>query len=530
MTTEEKLIELYEKAEIRLREIITQKALKGNSTVYHRSLLKQIRDELKRLKRSSAAEVENLVKENYEDALSELIGELKASGVPVEEISPEPIKAADLAMSGLNKTQIRIIAENTNYDFNRAINLVGRRIEDSIREAAIEATAEKLTEGQTVRQMQKNLEKKLEAQNLTAVEYANGSKMPIKQYAEMVSRSTTAETQNTAKIVQGQEWGYDLVKMTSHSPTCAICSMYQGRVYAVTKEAANGKYRLKDGTALHFPYLYETAFAGGYKTIHPNCRHRINEYVFSAYTQDELRKQDKANNAPFEDLRSDQERKAYSEMIAEKRRALVDRRQYEKIKAALPNDAPKSFAGFMRMKRSNSENYQNLMRDYRYISRVAKAKERGIIEVDEMERRKNGANRRIGSEGQEIIDQATYNKLTKPFIKHGGLIIRGEEAKEHLKKMNAHASYLPSLNAAFITDDATVSEVLEEMYHAEQDRKHLFGEFVTEEVQIRREIDAQKHLLSMTDKYKIPEKEVELTKHNLAMYEKALEDFLKKGG
>lgn len=110
------------------------------------------------------------------------------------------------------------------------------------------------------------------------------------------------------------------------------------------------------------------------------------------------------------------------------------------------------------------------------------------------------------------------------------MIIRGEEAKEHLKNSNAHASYLPSFSAAVITDDASVSEVLEEMYHAEQDRKHLFGEFVTEEVRLRREIDAQKHLLSLTDKYKIPESEVELTRHNLEMYKKMLDEHLKKDG
>ena len=45
--------------------------------------------------------------------------------------------------------------------------------------------------------------------------------------------------------------------------------MYQGRVYALTKEAANGKYKGSKGQALHFPYLYDTALPHGYSTIHP---------------------------------------------------------------------------------------------------------------------------------------------------------------------------------------------------------------------------------------------------------------------
>lgn len=51
------------------------------------------------------------------------------------------------------------------------------------------------------------------------------------------------------------------------------------------------------------------------------------------------------------------------------------------------------------------------------------------------------------------------------------------------------------MNVAFIRDDATVSDVLEEMYHAEQDRKGRFGSVLTDEVRLRREIDAQIHLI-----------------------------------
>ncbi len=79
----------------------------------------------------------------------------------------------------------------------------------------------------------------------------------------MAVRTATTETQNTAQLVQGREWGYDLVRMTSHYPTCEVCAMYQGRVYAVTKEAANGKYKDKDGNPLRFSYLYDTVLTEG---------------------------------------------------------------------------------------------------------------------------------------------------------------------------------------------------------------------------------------------------------------------------
>lgn len=138
--------------------------------------------------------------------------------------------------------------------------------------------------------------------------------------------------------------------------------------------------------------------------------------------------------------------------------------------------------------------------------------------------------RRIGSQGQEIIDKPTYHKLTRDFLRRGGIIIRGEDAVQHLRLQGAYASYMMGGDVAFIRDDATVSDVLEEMYHAEQDRKKMFSEYLDNEMLIRREIDAQKYLLSVAEKYKIPVEEAEVTRQNLAMYEVRLNQILREKG
>lgn len=370
MNTQKRLIETYQKAQKKLVEIIKRKQAYGSATAYERSLLRQIQKELKKLKKSSKALVEQLVKENYKTGLQSLIDDLLKDNT-----APRLFNM----FSGLNTSQIELITQNANIDLNKSINIVGRRMQDAVREAGIEATAEKLTTGQTIREMQKNLEKKLEQQNLTAVEYANGTKMPIEKYAETVARSTTAETQNKAKVIQGQDWGYDLVRFTEHSPTCEVCSMYQGRVYALTKEAANGKYKGSKGQALHFPYLYDTALISGYSTIHPNCRHRLSVLPAGAYTAAEMEEFSRKSMQPFEDIRSDQERKAYAQEQAVKRKRNESRKQYEKIKTALPNDAPKTFAAFVKMKSAKSERYKELLKDYRTVIGIAKEQESGII-------------------------------------------------------------------------------------------------------------------------------------------------------
>ena len=370
MSTQKKLIETYQKAQKKLVEIIQRKQAYGSAAAYERSLLRQIQKELKKLKKSSKALVEQLIKENYKTGLQNLIDDLLKDNT-----APRLFNM----FSELNISQIELITQNANIDLNKAINIVGRRVQDAVREAGVEATAEKLTTGQTIREMQKNLQDKLKQQNLIAVEYANGTKMPIEKYAETVARSTTAETQNKAKVIQGQDWGYDLVRFTEHSPTCGVCSMYQGRVYALTKEAANGKYKGSKGQALHFPYLYDTALISGYSTIHPNCRHRLSVLPAGAYTAAEMEEFSRKSMQPFEDMRSDKERKAYAQEQAVKRKRNESRKQYEKIKTALPNDAPKTFAAFVKMKSAKSERYKELLKDYRTVIGIAKEQESGII-------------------------------------------------------------------------------------------------------------------------------------------------------
>lgn len=126
---------------------------------------------------------------------------------------------------------------------------------------------------------------------------------------------------------------------------------------------------------------------------------------------------------------------------------------------------------------------------------------------------------KIAADGHEIIDQPTYNKLTKKFLRNGGVIIRGEEAEKHLQKVGAYASYIPGIEVAFIRDDARVSDVIEEMYHAKQNRSNMFGPLDEPLTLLKREIDAQKYLIKVQYKYKIPIKETNTTKQNLAYYE-----------
>ena len=131
---------------------------------------------------------------------------------------------------------------------------------------------------------------------------------------------------------------------------------------------------------------------------------------------------------------------------------------------------------------------------------------------------------------RDDINHADIEKVAG-FIKNGGIIKNDQEAIDHLTSNHAYAEYLPSFNTILTTKEPTVSDIIEETFHAKQDRLHSFGDVLTDEVLLRREIEAQEYLLSVTDKYKIPADEVEITKKNLADYKSQLAEHLKiKGG
>ncbi len=366
MTAAKELVKLYEQAQQKLVDIITRKASGGSPAIYERRILKQVTAELKKLKQATPELVRQLVLSGYKTGLESAVEDILKAGVKTP--------PAYSMFSRVNTAQINLLVQNTVNDLVKAVNVVGRRMEDEIRQAGVRAAAMKAATGGTVRDMQKDLKTRLLGLDLKqpdgriGVRYKNGKVVSIDTYTKMVARTTPAEAQNKAKIVQAQDWGYDLVRCTSHSPTCEVCAQYQDRVYALTREAANGKYKGPSGKPLHFPYLYDTALVHGYETIHPNCRHRFSILPAWAYTPTELAAMSRKSMQPFRDTRSDAERKAYAAEQTYNRRRNADLREWRKYRAALPDETPTTFSGFRSMKRHKSKRYQELKKSLRKVA------------------------------------------------------------------------------------------------------------------------------------------------------------------
>ena len=129
----------------------------------------------------------------------------------------------------------------------------------------------------TAMDLQDIINQDLRDDNVTVVQYANGTSVPVDKYAAMLARTTRAETENLSMIGQALREGIDLVECDIVSPTCDSCAVYQGRVYSIS------------GNDSRYPALYKTAFKSGYSIIHPNCRHSWSPYHVELYSEEERR-------------------------------------------------------------------------------------------------------------------------------------------------------------------------------------------------------------------------------------------------
>ena len=162
----------------------------------------------------------------------------------------------------------------------------------------------------------------------------------------------------------------------------------------------------------------------------------------------------------------------------------------------------------------------------KYLTAVENSEISDIIDLslDVLTHRKNGENDR------EVISKAVYHKLTNPVIKKGGTVITATNDNDWMRYLNDRGATAVTIGDSIIfRPDATTTEVLEEVYHFNQNRAALNNQYSSTQRMIMNEIDAQEYLISVADKYKIPQSEREETKSLLELYRKQMEELIKAG-
>ncbi len=284
------LVELYRQGFLNVLKVLLQKeAKKAKTTWYYKQHLKQIMEILNQLDRDAAQWIQENIPKIYQQNYTQVLAYINKIGMQ-KDINP--------SFAQIHQRAIDIIAQNMYDNLRQATNYAGRRINDYYRRAALEAEAEKFTVGQTWQEMAKNLEQKLLSKGLTGFKDKLGREWRLDAYAEMVARTTTREIATVATINACQEFDIDLVKISTHYPTCHLCAPIQGKVYSLSgKDKRYPKYG-EDGVVI---------------PRHPNCRHVLMPYVRELDPNaEEVERY--SNTSLTEDPRSEEEKQAYKEM------------------------------------------------------------------------------------------------------------------------------------------------------------------------------------------------------------------------
>ena len=142
--------------------------------------------------------------------------------------------------------------------------------------------------------------------------------------------------------------------------------------------------------------------------------------------------------------------------------------------------------------------------------------------------RKGSTHRRTSDSGHKIIDKATYHKITNPAVK-AGADIRTAEGKILERLIENEATAVTYGDVIYFREDATVSDVLEEVHHFYQNKNGINSQYDARQRSIMNEIDAKEYVLSMTEKYNVPVEEVELTKAQLESYKEEMRILKERG-
>lgn len=358
---------------------------------------------------------------------------------------------------------------------------------------------------------------RLAQSGLRSIDYTNGRSYQIDTAARMSVR--TGLSQLSGKIMESnlKQTGQDLVITSQHIGSRPEHVPWQNKVFSFSGK--NKKYP---------DFVSSTGYGtpGGLKGV--NCTHDFYPFWEGASVipddieyDEEYYKNTQQQRKMERDIRATKREIEAQKAIGGDTRELQSKLRHQTTAYHSFSESVGIRAKDNRLRvASGSSDIKKTSAYSRMNKSISKSQER----FDTLEAYRKGNTHRKSADGIEIIDEATYNKLIRNVKRNGGIIIRGtSEVEEHLAKNGSTASCIGDV--LLFSKNATVSDVLEETYHFNQNLRKMNHNKPAKERFLLNEIDAQNYLLSVADKYHIPESELEVTRKNLADYEKALEEY-----
>jgi hypothetical protein len=160
----------------------------------------------------------------------------------------------------VHQQAVETLADNAYSRLSDVNSVVGRRVDDVFRSVAMEHAKGSVIGYQTTRQTAKRIREDLASRGITGFVDKAGHEWDMRRYAKVLAQETTNGAFRQGTINRFQEKGHDLVRISTHSGACKLCTPWEGRTLSLS------------GTDSDYPSLDEARGAG---LFHVGCLHVI---------------------------------------------------------------------------------------------------------------------------------------------------------------------------------------------------------------------------------------------------------------
>jgi hypothetical protein len=219
----DKMIQIYRATQRRLEVLAMETLTSGalGSTEYYDRQKRMVKLILSQLQVDQQASIYNGINEIY-----------KATGHAA-------FNAGNMGLQfgGVNQQAVRVLASAMNAKIVNALTLIGRRVDDAFRDAALKEVAAGVAGGLSRRQVSSALQERILKKGITDattgfVDKA-GRRWSLEAYTRMVARTTTREAMTSAVVDQMQQAGSDLITISEHPTEADICTEYAGKTWSL---------------------------------------------------------------------------------------------------------------------------------------------------------------------------------------------------------------------------------------------------------------------------------------------------------
>ena len=262
--------------------------------------------------------------EGQMDQEAEILQAIK-DGFPAREVEP----GTTAEFFKLNNRKLEALIQATNNDMQKAETAVLRMAEDQYRKIIYNAQVYANTGAGTYEKAIDMATRDFLAAGLTCIEYKNGARHTLSDYADMAIRTASKRAYLQGEGVKRQEWGISTVIINKRGDNpCPKCLPFVGKVMIDDVWSSGPKDGKSPVTGKQYPLISSAIAAGLY---HPRCRDSHTTYFEGISTPPEGRFKKKELNDLVEKNRQEAKQQ-YAGRQAEKYDRLARSRKSRAIR------------------------------------------------------------------------------------------------------------------------------------------------------------------------------------------------------